>query len=297
MHTIEIPEANIKIHTPEDLSECNTRQYINICNLLYQHSIGEIDLDTFKEQGIYFLANMKFKNNYIQDDEKYVNVYLLSELMDSFFEIDEKENKVIKQYYIHNPIEKILGEDLKNYYGPSDEFNNISFGEYVDALSHFYDFIATQDITYLYLLFATFYREKKRASNSAGSFTKDKRVPYNTERVELLSNKFKTQDIGIIYGFFMLFTSFQKYLTTAKIYVQGNEIDLELLYKQFKTDKKQPESNLPGIGMKSLLYTIAESGIFGPLEKVREASLWEILIRMYDIRKRDFDALATAKTN
>ncbi|WP_341221037.1 hypothetical protein [Polaribacter atrinae] len=296
MHTVEIPEANIKKYIPTDLSECKTLQYINVCNLLYKHAIGEIDLDTFKEQSIYFLADIKFKKKNVEDDEKYANVYLLAELMDSFFEIDEKGSKVIKQYFIHNPIEKIRGS-FKNYYGPSDEFNNISFGEYVDALSHFYDYIETKDITFLYLLFATFYREKRSTFFSAGSFSKDKRVPYNSERVELLADKFKHQDMGVIYGFFMLFTSFQKYLTTAKIYVQGKEIDLNLLYREFPAGKKQPKSDLPGIGMKSLLYTIAESGIFGPLEKVRAASLWEILIRMYDIKKRDFDAMAANKTN
>jgi len=295
MHTIEIPEAGVKNYIPKDLSECSTVQYINICNLLYKHAIGEISLDTFKEQGIYFLANMKFKKN-TDDDVKYANVSMLSSLMDSFFEIDAHDQKVIKQYFIHNPIEKVRGNFI-NFFGPSNEFNNVSFGEYVDALSHFYDFIETKDEHYLYLLFATFYREKRTTLFSAGNFKKDKRVPYNPERVELLAKQFKTQNKGVIYGFYMLFTSFQKYLTTAKIWVQGKEIDLELLYKDLPKNKRAPESNLPGIGMKSILYTIAASGIFGPLKEVRETSLWEILIRMYDIRKSDFDTLLTNNAN
>jgi len=184
MHTIEIPEAGVKNYIPEDLSECNSVQYINICNLLYKHAIGEIDLQTLKEQGIYFLANMKFKKN-TADDVKYANVSMLSNLMDSFFEIDAHDQKVIKQYFIHNPIEKVRGNFI-NFYGPSNEFNNVSFGEYVDALSHFYDFIETKDEHYLYLLFATFYREKRTTIFSTDNFKKDKRVPYNPERVELL---------------------------------------------------------------------------------------------------------------
>lgn len=292
MHKIEIPDAKIKVFIPEDLSECKNEQYINICNLLYKHSIGDINLETFKTQAVYFLMNLKPSKSKNKENEeaKYCNLKLLSDLMDSFFEIDKNEKKVIKQYFINNPIEKVRGNFI-NYYGPSDEFNNVSFGEYVDALSHFYDFIETQEIRYLYLLFATFYREKRSALFSSAIYKKDKRVPYNSEKVELLADKFKIQNIGIIYGFFMLFSSFQKYLTTAKVWVQGKEIDFELLYKDFPTDKKQPQSSLPGIGMKSILYTIAESGIFGPLKEVRETSLWEILIRMYDIRKRDFDSL------
>lgn len=297
MHTIEIPEANIKQNIPAELAECNTVQYINFCNLLYKKTIGEINHQTLKDQAIYFIANIKFKDKekLKADDAAFVNLSLLSELIDTFFELDEKENLVIKQYFIHNPIEKVLGAG-KYYFGPSDEFNNVSFGEYVDALSFLYDYIETKDDHFLYLLFATFYREKESKIFSAGNFKKDKRVAYNSERTELLAEKFKHLDKGIIYGFFILFTSFQKYLTSAKIYVQGKEIDLSLLYKDFTTDKKQPESEYPGIGMKSLLYTIAESGIFGTEKEVRKASLWEILIRMYDIRKRDFDALKQQKT-
>ena len=41
-----------------------------------------------------------------------------------------------------------------------------------------------------------------------------------------------------------------------------------------------------------MLYSMAESGIFGELEKVRKTNFWEIFIRMYDIRKRDLDMQA-----
>ena len=289
MHKIEIPEAKFKMYIPEDLSECNKEQYINICGLAYQLNNGNIDKETFQIQAVKFLAlSKKERVNLKSEVKKYANIYNIATVLDSFFEEDEQGNTIIKQYYIHNPIEEIRGT-FHYYYGPSDEFNNVTYGEYVDALSYLYDYLETQDIDYLYLLFATFYREKRVFKPK---FSKDKRVPYNQDKVELLAKKFKKQHFGIIYGFFLLFTSFNKYLQNAKIFVQGKEIDLSILYKDFPSDVKQKESNIQGIGMKSLLYTIAESGVFGTLEDVRKAPLWEILIRLYDIRKRDFDALA-----
>jgi len=83
-------------------------------------------------------------------------------------------------------------------------------------------------------------------------------------------------------------------MTTAKIYVQGNEIDFSILYNEFSTDIKF-DSTIPGIGMKSLMYSIAESGVFGNLDDVRNASFWEIMIRFYDVRKRDLDAITIQK--
>jgi len=291
MHTIEIPEANFKIYIPEDLSECDRIQYINISSLAHQLNTGLIDQETFQIQAVKFLClTNKEREDSATEDKKYENIYLISDYLSSFFETDEEENTVIKQYFIHNPIEKVK-HNFTTFYGPSNEFNNVSYGEYVDAMSHLYDYLETQDKTYLYLLFATFYRKKKVTLFSADA-TNDKRVPYNEHRVPIIATKFKHHNFGIIYGFFLLFTSFNKYLQTAKIFVQGKEIDLSILYKDFPTDLKQKESNIPGIGMKSLLYTIAESGVFGTLAEVRKAPLWEILIRLYDIRKRDFDALA-----
>lgn len=294
MHTIEILETKQKFYIPEDLSECNTNQYINISALLYQVAKGELTKEGFQVQAVHHLilknAKHQAKEN---DDKKYENIYAIAAALDSFFEYDENEKPILKQYFIHNPIQKIRGA-TKNYYGPTDEFNNVTFGEYVDALSFYYDYVETNDDQFLYLLFATFYREK-RSFYSRNKFSLDKRVPYNPDRLEILSKAFKKQHIGVIYGFFLLFSSFQKYLQTATVFVQGKEIDLSILYKDLPNQKKPKESTIPGLGMKSILYSISESGVFGSLEEVRKTKLWEILIRFYDIRKRDLDALANQK--
>ncbi|WP_372744274.1 hypothetical protein [Lutibacter sp.] len=293
MHTVEIPDKNIKIYVPEHLGECSAEQYINMCNLAFKFITNQINYTEFKTHGIYYLLNMvpSQKVDEATEIQKFSNLSLLADLVDSFFETNEEGTvKTIKQFYINNPIYKIVGAS-KNYYGPSNEFNNVKFGEYVDALSHFADFHETGETQYLYLLMATFYREKRSKKLSKEKFTKDIRVVYNSERVDKLAKVFRVQNIGVIYGFYLLFASFQKYLTTAKLYVQGKEIDLSILFDGEETI----ESDIPGIGMKSTLYTIAESGIFGTLKEVRNTPLWEVLIRMYDIRKRDLDAIAQQK--
>jgi hypothetical protein len=292
MHLVEIPEKNIKLYIPEHLGECSASQYIDMCNLVFRQITNQITFDELKVHGIYYLMNMKHSKKVNEETEliKYSNISALADLVESFFEDGEENQKIIKQYYINNPIYKITGA-VKNYYGPTDEFNNVKFGEYVDALSHFADFHATRETRYLFSLLATFYREKKILSSNVEDFTKDIRIKYNPERVDELAKAFEIQNIGVIYGFYLLFASFQKYLTTAKIYIEGKEIDLAILFDE----SNFVESEVPGIGMKSTMYTIAESGIFGNLKEVREAPLWEILVRLYDIRKRDLDVIANSK--
>lgn len=290
MHTVEIPEANIKKYIPEHLGECNQEQYVNMCNLIFKEATKQITFNELKTHAVYYLLNMVPSNKVINASElsKFSNLSLLEDLVETFFENELNEDgevvrKIIKQYYINNPIYKV--RVVKNYYGPSDEFNNVKYGEYVDALTHFEDFHATGEVQYLHLLFATFYREKNTNNKSIEHYSKDKRINYNPDRVDQLAELFKKLDIGIIYGFYLLFASFKKYLTTAKIFIEGKEIDLSILYD----DSKTIDSGVPGIGQKSTMFTIAESGIFGSLEKVRETPFWEIIVRIYDIRKRDLD--------
>jgi hypothetical protein len=41
--------------------------------------------------------------------------------------------------------------------------------------------------------------------------------------------------------------------------------------------------------MKSLMYSFAESGVYGTLKELKEVPLWEVLLRMYDLNKLSKD--------
>ena len=55
------------------------------------------------------------------------------------------------------------------------------------------------------------------------------------------------------------------------------------------------ESKIPGIGMLSIAHQLAESQVYGPIQEVRKTDFWEIILRLYDIRKRDLDHQADRK--
>ena len=70
MHTIEIPEAKRKLYyIPEDLSECDTIQYINISKLLFQLNTGAINREQFLIQAAKFL--ILGKDVKIDDDNEH----------------------------------------------------------------------------------------------------------------------------------------------------------------------------------------------------------------------------------
>ncbi len=289
MVAVESPDANFKRYLPESLAECTSEQYIAMSELIMMFQYCEISYQDMKVAAIYKLLNLKHVENKDSEIEleKMSNVYLLSNYIDNFFDKNGEE-LILKQDYVHNPVpeQKVL---LTKFYGPSDNFMNMTFGEYTDALRMIHDFRVTTDSKLLYILAAIFYRPKKSfhfVKKHLPKYDNDIRVQYNSHQIEKRANKFKYAPIGFIYGFYLLFTSFQKYLVEAKILWAGNEIDLSIL---FQSSSDEPLTDLPSIGMDAIAFTMAESGTFGTLEQVKNTNFWEIIIRMYDLRRADLE--------
>jgi hypothetical protein len=291
MHTIEIPETKLKRYIPSDLSECDAQQYMDMCELIFHYQNDAISYDELRTHAAYKLMKMKPSKVVDQDEEKFSNIYLISELIDDFFDIDEKGLKVIKQYYIHNPVPSFKPL-WKTYYGPSDSFMNMTFGEYTDALRLFHDFHATGDMEILKLLTALFYRPKKSflfIKKRLVNYNGDIREPYNSHSLEARAKVLQHAPIGFVYGFYLLFASFQKYLIDAKIMWSGKEIDFSILFESSRPDEEPSSTETPGIGMDSIAFSIAESGAFGTIDEVRKADFWQIIVRMYDLRRTDLE--------
>ena len=289
MHIIEFAEKGIRKYIPAEVLECDTTQYIEMSSLIFQYQFEGLSYKDFRITAFYRLLEMKAVNIGKYDLEKFSNINQYSQLIDTFFEEDTRtKEKKIKKHYIHNPKPKSRGS-LRYYYGPADEFNNVSFGEYFDALEAFNDFNDTGETDYLLRLLAILYRKRVLFKKDF-----DIRQDYDPKKVERRMRAIRFQDKGIIYGCYLWFASFQKYLATAILYIEGKEIDLSVLFSN--DGQKQKESKLPGLGMRSVLFSMAESGIFGNLEETRKASMWDVLLRLYDIVKRNADQKANENT-
>jgi len=281
MNEILIQETQKKYYLPSHLGECDGRQYAELCALLYKMDHGKLDYHTFRVHALYALLNMKpGKNKDNQAREQVAaNVFQLSYLIDDFFE-EVEGRAVLKQYYTNNHT-KIITPMAFAYHGPEDNFEDVRFGDYVDGLNYFQEYHQTKDDQLLFLLMATFYHKKG--------------TERTVEKVKDLAKTLALYDMGKVYGFYLFFASFQKYLVTSKIYYMGNELDLSILFEG--DGSVQPTSGLPGIGLKSTMYSLAESGVFGSLKQLRKENFWEVILRMYDIVKRDKDVEARQKSN
>jgi hypothetical protein len=292
MHLIELPEAKVKRYIPSELAECDRQQYMDMCELIFRSQNEEINYDEFRTHAIYKLLKLKrtISKTVAEEEIKFANIAQISELIHDFFEEDHNGQRTIKQYYIHNPV-PAFKPLWKTYHGPTDSFMNMTFGEYTEGLRMFHDFHASGDISILTQLTALFYRPKKAflfIKKMGNDYDGDIRVPYNANKMNKRIKALKYAPIGFVYGFYLLFASFQKTLVEMKLNWGGQELDLSILFEVSKEEKEHPTA-LAGIGMDSIAFTMAESGAFGSIKELRNTNFWEIIVRMYDLRRADLE--------
>jgi len=287
--TIEIPELTKTMYMPLQLHYCNEQQYIAVCELLFRLDTGELNLEEFKILAVYALLNLKKGERKLevdQTEEALDNIRIISEYIMDYFEETEEQKFTLKLSYQKNHITKIKPL-IKTYWGPKDHFTSTTFGEYEEALNLFMEYSESKDIEILRRLFAIFYREQ----------TNHKQVPYVSEDLEEHITNFSKTPIGILYGFYYTFAAFHTYFTSSEVYWEGKRIDMSIIFTEQEEDQGEDktESPYPSLGMKSIAYQLAESGVFGSLQQVRNTNLWEAALRLYDIRKRDLDHKAAQK--
>jgi hypothetical protein len=294
MHSIELQSGKI-IYIPENLSECNATQYIGFCNLLFLLHTGKIDHSQLLTDAVYKLMNMKVAKVNTKhpvdldfENTKLSNIVLLQELIEStFFEIISNEDGTVQQKiiqgYINNPVPSFR-PTWRTYYGPSNGFMNVKCGEYTDACRVFSEFNSTGDIDLLYDLAAILYRPKKlffSFSKYFNSYDGDCRIAYNANTTDSRKKQLKYAPMGFIYGIYLYFASFQIFISGAAVPWGDKTLDLSIL---FSSTGDEATIDVADIGLDSVLFTMAESGAFGDLDKVQQTSLWTMLIKMYDAR-------------
>lgn len=289
MHIIE--NDKIKRYIPADLSECDSQQYIDMCDLLFKFHTQQISSEEMLTHAVYKLMNMKVSESKDEATQlnKMGNIALIQELIEeSFFEkieIEDSEAYDLKiiQNYVDNPVPNFKPL-WRTYYGPDEMFNNVKIGEYTDALKLFLKFNATNDMETLYEFVATLYRPKKPfyfILKHFSDYDGDCRVKYNPNHIQKRVKALKYAPIGFIYGVYLYFASVQIIISSGQIEWGDKTLDLSIL---FKGDNTTIDIEAEDIGLDSIVFAMAESGAFGDYTKVKDSPFWDMMIKMYDSR-------------
>ncbi len=273
MHTLYLPLKDDYMYFPEHLGECDAAQYADMSKLIFMFQHGEIGFQEFKNLAVYALLRLRPSGK--KYPEIFENVYQLGSLVETFFDKEEKDGREelkIKQYYVNNHLPKLRVFPFRRFHGPEDIFEDVEFGQYVDGLEEFINYADTGESIYLRKLFAIFYLPKGEQYDPKTARQRARTV-------------FRFVDIRHLYGFYLYFSAMQLFIMSGEIVVQGNSIDLSIIYQSGKAEK----STMPGIGMYGVMNDIAESGVFGSYASVRRANFWAVQRRLYQLQKNNLE--------
>ena len=296
MHTIEVSEEEKIIQVPSTLEEMTMDQFIHFVELLLQFIRQEITIEQFKIRLLLKLADIRYSATYymLSSSRKETidaQVYHLSQLMDSFFVEETREEKpiwVLNTRFIKNFIPKICSK----YFGPDDAMSNCTFAEYRSAYTFYKAYLSTNLEDDLNHMIAVLYRPKKRFYSilkHLGYFDGQKRIRFTCHSNPLFLEKRAKQiaklPFAIRYGIFLFFSGCNENLSKGSIEVDQQVIDLSILYK-----KSDTSSSTSDIGLIGLLFSLAETKVFGSLDETDNQNIYDIMLRLYQV-VRQYESL------
>ena len=214
-------------------------------------------------------------------------VFRISETMDWLYKVDEVERRVKKK--MRKVKIKTLGWDgLDNFfpavkteqgifYAP-DPFYRIPAQQFLDAFNSFRSYYERKNEEDLNRFFAQLYlpvRSDLERVKTSPQFDGRRCEEYNPHTTELHESYLKHVPVSIKYGALLWFMNWDRYLKTQEIEIEGNVLNLSSL---FKGGDNTGES----LGLTGILLSIAEEGVFGPLDKVQKRPILDIYVKLYN---------------
>ncbi len=297
MHTLEIPDKKIRIEYPSCLEDLSPEQAVFFVRQYLNFMSGSISGEQFriylawnfigltKSLRYNHLMSLRKKTQQEQDllDGIHSNVYKISETLDSFFQEEKQDGKPVKilRFFC---IKQII-PNIGRFYGPASGMTDCSFWEYKLAHEEYAEYCKTTDSIHLFRLAAILYRPRKLflgIRKLLPFYNGRQRIPLtpgtNPRSIDARARKLQSRarNYWAVYYSFLFFSSIEKYLLTGRPVIDGKEIDLSVLYE----GSAQKGEN---IGLTGILYSLAETKVFGDINQTADAGLYDIIARLYQV--------------
>ncbi|MEI6577694.1 MAG: hypothetical protein WCO63_16075 [Bacteroidota bacterium] len=285
MHHIEIPALNYVTDIPSNISELSKEQFLDFLSYYVRYASGEVTYDHFRIGlvNVFIKFREPIKKIPLSERENTLaQVYRLSELMDSFTSlkiVDGIEKRAVNVHFIKNMIPTIRTKEMV-LHGPADALTDLSFIEFIDAHNLFLEYVETREEETLNKLVATIYRPQRldyEQATRSPFFDGQRREKYNPATVEQWLPIVRSKPLLIKYAIFLFFSGCEQFLHEGEIPLGSDIIKFKNLY----ADSAHAKGD--GTGLLGLLFSIAESQVFGSVKEVADTNLYDIMVRMYQL--------------
>ncbi len=209
------------------------------------------------------------------------NIYRLCEecLVFLFTKIEDGDTHVRLSYdAVSNSLPEVRGRIGQPLIGPADLLQDLTFSEFRHAASAMNAFFRTMNVADLDECLAILYRKRSRKPNRAGRYVHDIDNRTMAKDIRRIS-KLPVWQKNLI---MMWFANCLKYLQEGGVNIDGEEIDMSLMF----SGDKENSSEL-SFTWNDLLVQIARDQSIGNIERVDEEPLFSIFSLMWSNYKEN----------
>jgi hypothetical protein len=304
MHTFTIHQTGQTFSFPSNQDEMNGKQRITLITGLLLYNMGKLTYSGLKKFLLKNYLNVKpsiaYKHFSTTADKLRAaeNFNRLADCLDSLFHGLSPDRPSPQSINLETPKQflPVISCRRKKYYGPESGFADLTFYEFRTASYYFAKYIQDNNEQDLDRLIATLYRPgkkfwyfKKNKSDCNGI----RRIPISAETnpilLELRALTLAKLPFPVKYTILLYCAGCFNFIRTGRPEIDGKEINLERLYKN------EPDGE--SIGMSGLLFSIAESGIFGSIKETDQQNIYTIFARMYQLMLQEDSMKRKIKSN
>lgn len=274
MRSVDI--AGKVYNIPSEMEELSAEQYLLFVKLLLEADKGKLtlhDVKVFMIVKILKIVGINQLDKYHAEKKEAIldNLSRLVPMMDFLFQDDEDGVRPNIQFTRNLAPSFRMG--LIRYYGPADTLSDLTFQEYIDAHSHYVDFIESKMAFEgsLNLLISVLYRPQKigyHIRKHLSTFDGQRRKEYNDNMVKNRAKWIHKLSYHIKYAIFLWYQACENFLRGGTLTVEGKEINLSKLYQGGSSSKKDD------IGLAGILYSLAETQVFGNVKETARENIF-----------------------
>jgi hypothetical protein len=282
MNTIEVPGNKKIFEIPAEWDELDQSQVIKILKLAMLFTSGNIDKDSMITRSFYIIARIKrnwksvFKERLLNRSgllQKNSNTHQAAKALTTFLFLPEDPDhpQAPTEFSfdsIKNFFPTIIADNGSVLFGPDDLLNDLTFGEFLEALNNMNEYFVSKNDDHLNNFICALYRPEQMQGI---------RSPLD-DHYKQHSKQIKNTPAYLKYGILLWFTTCIKYIKSSSLLINGQEISLAVLFPSGGSTG----GGSAGLGWTSLLYGIAKEGLFGDIRETYKSKLFDVLLFMYD---------------
>ncbi len=233
------------VEIPANVEELTPKQYEYYCFLAFALLAKAITPEYFRIRWLSYLIGLGKADYTILKAEYVEELTEQSAVIENFFSKTEGKDKLDFDTAIN------LLPEYKGYKGPGHLFQGVTFGEFVEC----YTVIES-------LIEAPFNEQEEGYRHIARTLY---HIPETDPVPELL-----------VFHASRLFANVWNAVQRGPIEINGKKIDFRIIFK--KSGPSRPDDKT---GWTGITFEIASAGLFGNVDDVKNADMWEVLLYLY----------------